>query len=84
MIDSTINRSIVLPIVRPIFATYVRSYDQSFHETILNSRLEVLNMTIDLATTDSAMAITHDLCDQSYVLNTICPRFQHFSVAGRS
>ena len=65
MIDSAINRSIVRPIVRPIFATYDRSYDQRFHETIWNRRLEVLNMSIDLATTDSALAITHDLCDQS-------------------
>ena len=65
MIDSTINRSIVRPIVRPIFATYDRSYDQRFHETIWNRRLEVMNMSIDLATTDSALAITHDLCDQS-------------------
>ena len=27
------------------------------------------------------LAITHDLCDQSYVRFTICPGFQHFSVA---
>ena len=41
-------------------------------------------MTYDLAATDFVLAITHDLCDQSYALSTICPRFQHFSVAGRS
>ena len=82
-IDRTINRSIVRPIVRSIVATYNRSYDQSWHQTILNRRLEVLNMTIDLATTDFALAITHDLCERSYVLSMICPRFQHFSVAGR-
>ena len=40
-------------------------------------------MTIGLATTDFALAITHYICDQSYVLSTICPRFQHFSVAGK-
>ena len=37
-------------------------------------------MIIDLAATDFAQAITHDLCDQSCVRFTICPRFQHFSV----
>ena len=53
--------------------------------TILKSQgLEVLNMTIDLVTTHFALAITHDLCDQSYGLSTTCTRFQHFSVAGRS
>ena len=45
------------------------------------ARLELLNMTIELDTTAFAMAITHD---QSYVLSTIVPRFQHFSVAGGS
>ena len=45
--------------------------------TIWNRRLDVLNMTIDLAATDLALAITHDLCDQLYVLSTTCPRFQH-------
>ena len=49
--------------------------------TIWNRRFEVLNMTIDIAATDFALAITHDLCDQSYVLSANCPRFQHFSVA---
>ena len=51
----------------------------------------VLNITIDLVATDLSLAITHglcdqsyDLCDQSYVLSTIDPRFQHFSIAGRS
>ena len=38
----------------------------------------------DLAATDFALAITHDLCDKSYVLSTIWTRFQHFPVAGRS
>ena len=83
-IDRTINRSMVRPIVRSIVATYDRSYDQLWHQTIWNRRLEVLNMTIDLATTDFDLAIVHDLCDQSYVLSTIYPRFQRVSVAGRS
>ena len=83
-IDRTINRSIVRPIVHSIVATYDRSHARSWHQTIWNRRLDVLNMTIDLATIDFALAITHDLCDQSYVISTICPRFQHFSVAGRS
>ena len=52
--------------------TYLRSL------TSWNRRLEVLNMTIDLVTTDFALAIAHDRCDQSYVLSTTCPRFQHF------
>ena len=41
--------------------------------SIWNRRLEVLNTTIDLAATEFALAITHDLCDQSCVLFTICP-----------
>ena len=51
---------------------------------IWNRRLYVLNMTIDLVTTHFALTVTHDLCDQSYVLSTTCPRFSHFTVAGRS
>ena len=77
---STIHRSIVRPIVRSLVGAYDRSHEQSWHQTIWKRR----NMTIDLATTDVAMAITHDLCDQSYVLSTMPQRFQHFSVAGRS
>ena len=77
-IDRTINRIIVRPIVRSNVATYDRSYDQSWHQTIWNRSLDILNMTIVLATTDFAVAITHDLCDQSYVLSKMCPRFQHF------
>ena len=72
--DRTINRCDL----------YDRSYDQWWHQTIWNRRLDVLNMTIDLAKTDFALASIHDICDQSYVLSTICPRFQHVSVAGRS
>ena len=82
--ERTINRGTRRPMVRSIVAIYNRSYDQSCHQTIFNRRLEVLNMTIDLATTDFALAITHDHCDQSYVLSTMCPRFQHFSFAGKS
>ena len=50
--------------------------------TIWNRSLDVLNMTIDLITTDFALAINHDLCDQSYVLSTTL--FQQFSFADRS
>ena len=82
--EGTINRGSQRPMVRSIVTTYDRSYDQSWHQRIWNRRLEVLNMTIDLATTDFALAINHDLCDQSYVLSTICPRFQHVSVSSRS
>ena len=55
--------------------TYLRPF------TIWNRRLEVFNMTIDLAATGFTLAITQDLCDQSFVLSTIRPRLQHFSVA---
>ena len=90
--DGTINRGVHRSIARSIVATYVRSYGQSWHQTIWNRRLDVLNKTIDLVTTDFALEITHDLddqsydlCDQSYVLSTICPRFQHFrSQVGRN
>ena len=46
--------------------------------TIWSRRLELLNMTTDLAATDFALAITHDICDQSCVRSTICSRFHHF------
>ena len=46
--------------------------------------LEVLSMTIDLVATDLPIAITHDLCDQSCVLSTICLRFQIVLVAATS
>ena len=39
--------------------------------TIWNRRLQVLNMVIDLVATDLPLAITHDLCDESYVLSMI-------------
>ena len=44
----------------------------------------VLNMTYDLVATDLPLAITHDHCDQSYVLSTICLRFQIVLVAATS
>ena len=52
--------------------------------TIWNRSLEVLNMTIDLGATDFALAITHELCDQSCDRFTICPRFHHFAVVAMS
>ena len=87
--DCTIIRGVQRSIARSIVAsydrsydqnvaTYDRSYDQSWHQSIWNRSLDILNMTIVLATTDFAVAITHDLCDQSYVLSKMCPRFQHF------
>ena len=72
-------------VARPVSRLLVRPL------TIWNSRFQVVYMTIDLVATDLPLAITHglcdqsyDLCDQSYVLSTICPRLQHFSIAGRS
>ena len=97
--DRTINRSIVRPIVRSIVRLPIRDHPQLMVPrcttggtittclrplTIWNRRLEVSNMTIDLVTTDFALAITHDLCVQSYVLSTTRPRIQQFSVEGRS
>ena len=72
--DRTINRSIVRPIVRSIVRVPI----------LRNRRLQVLNMTIDLVATDLPLAITYDLCDQSYVLSTICLRFQIVLVAATS
>ena len=94
-IDRTINLGILREqsiggatgrkVARPVARLIVRPL------TIWNSRFQVLNMTIDLVATDLPIAITHDLCDhsydlcdQSYVLSSICPRLQHFSIAGRS
>ena len=80
-IGGTTGRKVARPVARLI----VRPL------TIWNSRFQVLNMTIDLFATDLPLAITHDLCHQSYDLchqshdrSTICPSFQHFSIAGRS
>ena len=49
----------------------------------LESQVTVLNMTIDniIAATGFALAITHDLCDQSCARSTICPQFQFVAVA---
>ena len=60
-IGGTTGRKVARPVARLI----VRPL------TIWNSRLQVLNMTIDLDATDLPFAITHDLCDQSYALSTI-------------
>ena len=80
-IGGTTGRKVTRPVARLI----VRPL------TIWNSRFQVLNMTIDLVATDLPLAITHDLCHQSYDLchqsydrSTIGPSFQHFSIAGRS
>ena len=94
-IDRTINRGILHEqsnggatdrnVARPVARLIVRPL------TIWNSRFQVLNMAIDLVATDLPLALTHDLCDQSYdlfdqsyVLSSICPRLQHFSIASRS
>ena len=86
-IDRTINQGILheqsiggatgRKVARPVAGLIVRPL------TIWNSRFQVLNITIDLV--DLPLAITHDLCDQSYdicdqsyVLSSICPRLQHF------
>ena len=88
-IDRTINHGIMheqsiggatgRKVARPVARLIVRPL------TIWNSRFQVLNMTIDLVATDLPLAITHDLCDQSYdlcgqsyVLSSICPRLKHF------
>ena len=80
-IGGTTGRKVARPVARLI----VRPL------TIWNSRFQVLNMTIDLVATDLPLAITHDLCHQSYDLchqsydrSTIGPSFQHISIAGRS
>ena len=80
-IGGTTGRKVARPVARLI----VRPL------TNWNSRFQVLKMTIDLVATDLPLAITHDLCHQSYdlchqsyVRLTIGPSFQHFSIAGRS
>ena len=93
VIDRTTNRGILREqsiggatgrkVARPVARLIVRPL------TIWNSRFQVLNMTI--VATDLPLAITHDLCDQSYDqydqsygLSSSCPRLQHFPIAGRS
>ena len=49
-------------VARPVARLMVRPV------TIWNSRFQVVNVTIDLVATDLPLAITHDLCDQSYDL----------------
>ena len=63
-IGGTTGRKVARPVARLI----VRPL------TIWTCRLQFLNMTIDLVATDLPLAITHDLCDQSYVLSMICLR----------
>ena len=93
--DGTINRGMPRSIERSIVASCDRSFDQSLlpttDRTIIRGAkrfgiadYKVLNMTIDLFATDLSLAITHDLCDQSYVLSTICLRFQIVLVAATS
>ena len=95
-IDRTINRGILhikqsigrangRKVSRPVARLIVRPL------TIWNSRFQVLNMTIDLVATYLPLAITHDLCDQSYdlcrqayVLSSIYQRLKKKSIAGRS
>ena len=71
-IGGTTGRQVARPVARLI----VRPL------TIWNTRFQFVNMTIDLVATDLPLAITHDicdqsydLCDQSYVLATIGPFF---------
>ena len=77
--DQSIGGATGRKVARPVARLIVRPL------TIWNSRFQVLNMTIDLVATDLPIAITHDicyqsydLCDQSYVLSSLCPRLQHF------
>ena len=90
--EQTIGGTTGRNVARPVARLIVRPL------TICNIRLQVLNMTIVLVATDLRLAITHNLCDQSYdlcdqsydhcdqsyVLSTIDPRFKKKSVAGRS
>ena len=56
--------------------------DRSRPLTTLNRQVRSLNLTIDFAATD--FTIAQDLCDQFFVVSTICQRFQYVSVATRS
>ena len=94
-IDRTINRGILREqsiggatgrkVARLVARLIVRPL------TIWNIRFQVFNMTIDLVASNLPLAITHDLCDQSYdicdqpyVISSACPILQHVSIAGRS
>ena len=55
-IGGTTDRKVARPLARLIVRPLA----------IWNSRFQVLNMTIDIVATDLLLAITHDLCDQSY------------------
>ena len=74
LIGGTTGRKVARPVARLIVRPLA----------IWNSRFHVLNMTIDLVATDLPLAITHDLCDQSYVLSRDLPTIATFSIAGRS
>ena len=83
--DQSIGGATGRKVARPVARLIVQPL------TIWNSRVQVLNMTIDLVATDLPLAITHDLCDESYDLcgqscgfSSICPLLQHFSISGRS
>ena len=85
LLEQSIGRATGRKMARPVARLIVRPL------TIWKSRFQVLNITIDLVATDLPLEITHDLCDQSYdicdqsyVLSSICPRLQHFSIAGMS
>ena len=76
-IGGTTGRKVARPVARLI----VRPL------TIWNSRFQVLNMTIDLVATDLPIAITHDLCHQSYDLchqSYVVLRLAHHSNIFRS
>ena len=87
-----VARPIVSPVwPRPVVDRHDWWYDWSYdHYTthlrppaIWNRRNRVLNMTVDLATNNLPLAITHDLYDQSYALSAIPPWFPFLSVVPR-
>ena len=53
---------------RNIFTFYIVSEHPIGRTTGRKVARPVLNMTMDLVATDLPLAITHDLCDQSYDL----------------
>ena len=53
---------------RNIFTFYIVSEQPIGRTTGRKVARPVLNMTMDLVATDLPLAITHDLCDQSYDL----------------
>ena len=78
-------------IVRSIVAPDDRPYDKSWNSATeivghgMGSDLNPRNTsTFYIVSEQSIGGTTGRLCDQSYVLSTICPRFKKKSVAGRS